>query len=43
MTLDATEQHPNRASILEVTGEADVEQDGRALVLAMATFAVLHP
>ena len=52
--LTATYLHPGSPGLLEVTGrvvtqgehltvcEAEVQQDGRALVHAVATFAVLH-
>ena len=53
--LTVTYLRPGNAGTLQVTAEvrkqgehltvceADVEQDGRALVHAVATFAVLHP
>ena len=52
--LTVTYLHPGSPGLLEVTGrvvtqgehltvcEAEVQQDGRALVHAVATFAVLH-
>jgi uncharacterized protein (TIGR00369 family) len=53
--LTVTYLRPGKPGLLEATGrvskqgdhltvcEADVEQDGRTLVHAVATFAVLHP